>query len=186
MSSIDEFSVSRPPPGDPSTDERPALIRYYDSFTRGLFTVSMLVMLMGMTLVIGLDVILRMGMGQPIRGAHDIVGLSLLLLFLLGLPHSWRGGHHVRMDMIYRVLPRPAGRLVDVFAGLAAFVFAAMLAYQAFKYVPTLIARNAGSMLLSIPYWPFAIAIGVSAILFGIAVLMDLYMALTGRKDRVA
>jgi TRAP-type C4-dicarboxylate transport system permease small subunit len=186
MSPIDEFSLSKPSPGDPLADERPALIRHFDSFTRRLFTASMLIMLMGMTLVIGFDVILRMGIGQPIRGAHDLVGLSLLLLFLLGLPQSWRGGHHVRMDMIYRVLPATAGRMVDIFAGLAAFVFAAMLAYQAFSYVPTLIARNSGSMLLGVPYWPFAIAIGVSAVLFGIAVLMDLYMAVTGRKDRAA
>lgn len=183
MSPIDEFSLSTPPPGGPFPDKRPTLIRLYDAFTKGLFTVSMVVMLMGMTLVIGLDVILRMGIGQPIRGAHDVVGLSLLMLFLLGLPHSWRGGHHVRMDMLYRAMPRAAGRLVDIFAGLAAFIFAAMLAYQAFAYVPILITRNAGSMLLSIPYWPFAIAIGVSAVLFGIAVLMDLYMTLSGSMD---
>lgn len=183
MSPIDEFSLSTPPPGGHLPDERPPLIRQFDAFTKGLFTVSMVGMLMGMTLMIGLDVILRMAIGQPIRGAHDVVGLSLLMLFLLGLPHSWRGGHHVRMDMLYRAMPRAAGRLVDIFAGLAAFIFAAMLAYQAFSYVPTLITRNAGSMLLSVPYWPFAIAIGVSAILFAIAVLMDLYMSLSGRQN---
>lgn len=183
MSPIDEFSLSKPPPDGPLPDERPSLIRWYDAFTTGLFTVSMVVMLMGMTLVIGFDVILRMAIGQPIRGAHDVVGLSLLTLFLLGLPHSWRGGHHVRMDMFYRVMSKAAGRLVDIFAGLAALTFAVMLAYQAFSYVPTLITRNAGSMLLGVPYWPFAISIGVSAILFAIAVLMDLYMTLSGRMN---
>jgi TRAP-type C4-dicarboxylate transport system permease small subunit len=186
MSPIDEYSLSMPPSGGPLPDERPALIRWYDAFTKGLFTVSMVGMLMGMTLMIGFDVILRMGIGQPIRGTHDLVGLSLLMLFLLGLPYSWRGGHHVRMDMLYGAIPRGARRLVDIFAGVAAFIFAAMLAYQAFAYVPTLITRNAGSMLLSIPYWPFAIAIGVSAILFAIAVLMDLYMAMSGRINRSA
>lgn len=186
MSLPDEFSISAPPNGAPGPDDRPALIGWFDTFTKALFTASIVVMLLGMTLVIGLDVILRMGFGHPIRGTHDIVGLSMLMLFLLALPHSWRGGHHVRMDMIYRALPRSATRLVDIFAALAAFVFAAMLAYQAVRYVPDLIARGSGTMLLGIPYWPFAIAIAVSAILFGIAVLMDLYMVLSGRTFRSA
>ena len=184
MSLPDEYSASGPPKVAEEPDDRPSLIRWFDAFTGALFSVAMVVILMSMTLVIGLDVILRVGFGQPIRGSYDIVGLSLLMLFLLGLPHSWRGGHHVRMDMIYRVMPKHAGRLVDMFSALAAFVFAAMLAYQAFRYVPDLLARGSGSLLLGIPYWPFAIAVGVSAILFGIAVLMDLYMVLSGRTQR--
>lgn len=184
MSLPDGPSPGGAAPGGLPRDARPTPIRLYDAFTRRLFTASMLIMLLGMTLVIGFDVILRMAFGQPIRGAHDLVGLSLLMTFVLGLPHSWRAGHHVRMDMIYGAMPGKAARLVDVFAGLAAFVFAAMLAYQAFKYVPSLVSRGSGTMLLSIPYWPFAIAIGVSAVLFGIAVMMDLYMAVSGREER--
>lgn len=184
----DPSKTPRAPSGTASgaglTDARPGLIRWYDRFTHRMFTVSMLVMLLSMTLVIGLDVILRMGFGQPIRGAHDLVGLSMLMLFVLGLPHSWRAGHHVRMDMIYRAMPDGAARVVDIFAGLAAFVFAGMLAYQAFVYVPSLMSRGSGSMLLKVPYWPFAIAIGVSSILFAVAILMDLYMAVTGRQGR--
>jgi TRAP-type C4-dicarboxylate transport system permease small subunit len=165
-------------------DERPAVIRAYDAFTGGLFNVSMLVLLLGMTLGIGADVILRFTIGAPIRGTHDIVTLSLLLLFLTGLPHSWRASHHVRMDMLYGAMPEGLRRMIDVFACVTALVFAAMLAYQAFRYVPSLQRIGSGTMLLRIPYWPFAIAIGVSATLFGIAVLMDLFMAATGRKPR--
>jgi C4-dicarboxylate transporter DctQ subunit len=184
MSVSDEGPSSGSPSRGTPPDARPTIIRLYDAFTKRLFMVSMLVMLLGMTLVIGFDVILRMGFGQPIRGAHDLVGLSMLMLFVLGLPHSWRAGHHVRMDMIYRAMPDDAARVVDIFAGLAAFVFAGMLAYQAFVYVPSLMSRGSGSMLLKVPYWPFAIAIGVSSILFAVAILMDLYMSVTGRQGR--
>lgn len=168
----------------PGPDDRPGYVRAYDSFTGGLFKASMILLLMGMTLLIGIDVILRFTIGAPIRGVQDIVSMSLLLVFLTALPHSWRASHHVRMDMLYTAMGDGFRKAIDVFSCLSALVFAGMLAYQAFQYVPMLKNVGMGTMLLRIPYWPFAIAIGVSSVLFGIAVILDLLMAVSGRKTR--
>lgn len=160
----------------------PFVVRLYDNFTELLFTASMAMMLTIMTLLIGMDVILRVFLGTPIRGTHDMVGLCLLMLFLLGLPHSWRGGYHVRMDMVYGAMPDWLRRLVDIFASLAAIVFAVILAYQAWRYIPHFQRVGSSSVTLGIPYWPFTIAIMISAILFAISVTIDLAMTLFSRR----
>lgn len=183
-SSNQSFEEGAPRHRHDGPDDRPGFVRLYDAFTGSLFRGSMFALLLGMTLLIGFDVILRFTVGAPIRGTQDLVSLSLLLVFLTALPHSWRASHHVRMDMLYGAAGDGFRRAVDIFACLAALIFAAMLAYQAFRYVPTLQKIGSGSMLLRIPYWPFAIAVGVSSVLFGIAVFLDLLMALSGRKSR--
>lgn len=163
---------------------RPRLVVLYDNFTSALFGISMVVMLTTMTLLIGMDVILRVFFGSPVRGTHDLVGLCLLLLFLVGLPHSWRGGYHVRMDMLYGASPAWFRRVVDIFAALTAIVFGLMLAYQAWRYIPHFHRIGSSTVTLRIPYWPFTIAIMVSAILFALSVLIDLLMTFFGRRRR--
>jgi TRAP-type C4-dicarboxylate transport system permease small subunit len=169
------------------SDERadiilPGPVRAYDAFTKFLFEASMVVMLTLMTLLIGMDVILRVFFDTPIRGTHDLVGLCMLLLVLLALPHSWRGGYHVRMDMIYGATPKGFRRAVDVFAAITAIVFGLLLAYQAARYIPHFIKVGSSSVTLQVPYWPFTIAIMVSAVLFAISVFIDILMTLFGRR----
>lgn len=160
----------------------PKSVQMFDRVTGSIFTVSMVVMLTVMTLLIGMDVILRVFFSAPIRGTHDLVGLGMLLLFLLGLPHSWRAGHHVRMDMIYGAGPFWFRRAVDVFGAVAAIVFGLMLAYQAMRYVPDLMRRGSSTVTLGVPYWPFAIVIMMSAALFAVSVFIDLMMTIFGRR----
>lgn len=165
-----------------SASDSPLLVRWYDRFTALLFGASMVVVLTGMTLLIGLDVILRVFVGTPVRGTHDMVGLSLLMLVLLALPHSWRGGYHVRMDMFYGAMPDWLRRAVNVLSALTAIVFAVILAYQAWALLPRIQRIGSSSVTLGIPFWPFTIAIMVSAGLFAVSVLIDLALSLFGRR----
>ena len=160
----------------------PPAVRLFDGFTGLVFGVSMVTLLTAMTLLIGMDVILRVFFDAPIRGMHDIVGLCLLMLFVLGLPHSWRASHHVRMDVIYGAVPFGLRRVVDVFGSLAAIAFGLLLANQALRYVPDLQRIGSSTVTLRIPYWPFAIAIFVSAVLFTLSVVIDLAMTTFGRR----
>ena len=169
---------------DKTTQHRPLLVRWYDNFTEFLFNASMVVMLTLMTLLIGMDVILRVFFGTPIRGVHDMVGLCLLMLFLLALPHSWRGGYHVRMDMAYGAMPDWFRRIVDVFAALAAIVFALILANHAWTTLPRVQRIGSSTVTLRIPLWPFTIAIIVSSLLFAVSVTIDLAMTLFGRRQK--
>ena len=162
--------------------KRPAFARAFDRLIRLTFVTGMTVMLSAMTLLIGLDVILRVVASAPIRGTHDMVGLGLLMTFICALPYSWRGSHHVRMDMLYSRFPPRWQAIVDVAAGVAAILFGVLLCYQAAVYVPIMQQRGAASVTLQIPYWPFTICIMVSAGLFVLSAIQETALTLLGRK----
>jgi TRAP-type C4-dicarboxylate transport system permease small subunit len=163
---------------------RPAFARRFDRVLRVSYTASMVVLLTAMTLMIGLDVILRLVVGMPVRGVHDLVGLGLLLLFVLALPYSWRGDFHVRMDMLYGQYGPRMKRLVDLVTALAAGSFALLLAYQAARYIPHMMKGQSASVTLGILYWPFTIAIMVSSAVFALSILLETVLQFTKRKSR--
>lgn len=163
---------------------RPDYVRTFDRALRFSYTASMVVLLTAMTLLIGLDVILRLVVGMPIRGAHDLVGLGLLSLFVLALPYSWRGDFHVRMDMLYGQYGPGMKRFVDVLTAIAAGSFTLLLAYQAARYVPHMIKVETSSVTLGILYWPFTIAIMVSAVVFALSILLETVLLFTKRNTR--
>jgi TRAP-type C4-dicarboxylate transport system permease small subunit len=163
---------------------RPKVARTFDQVLRLSYTVSMVVLLTAMTLMIGLDVILRLVLGMPVRGVHDLVGLGLLLMFVLALPYSWRGDFHVRMDMLYCNYGPGMKRCVDVLTAVAAGAFALLLAYQAARYVPHMMRVQTSSVTLGIVYWPFTAAIMVSAAVFSMSILLETILLFTKRKPR--
>ena len=165
-------------PDDPA---RPAFARAYDRFLWVLFVSAMVVLLTAMSVVIGVDVIMRVFFSTPIRGMHDMVGLGLLLTVVFSLPYSWRGSYHVRMDMLYNRYPPRLRAFVDAVAGLSAVVFALLLAYQAARYIPHTMRVGSSSVTLQVPYWPFTIAIMVSAALFALSVIQETVLSLLGR-----
>lgn len=170
---------------DPSDESaRPDFYRTFDRALRFSFTASMVTLLTAMTLMIGIDVILRLVIGMPIRGVHDLVGLGLLLLFVLALPYSWRGDFHVRMDMLYGQYGPGMKRFVDLLTAIAAGSFALLLAYQAARYIPHMMKGQSSSVTLGILYWPFTVAIMVSSAVFAVSIILESFLLFTKRKNR--
>src|SRR3546814_3134547 len=99
-----------------------------------------------MTAVITVDVVGRYLFGAPLSGGQDIVGMALFMLFVLILPYSFRGDYHVRMDLIYGVLPGWAKGVADLCGGAAAAIFAAALVYQAYVNIPHFYRVGSGTL----------------------------------------
>ncbi len=154
-------------------DVRTGTIGFYDRLNRRFFTIASVIILTAMTLLIGSDVILRLVAGAPIRGTHDLVGMSLLLLVLCGLPYSWRADVHVRMDMLYGQYSPAVKKIVDLISALAALSFAVLLAWQAARYVPHMYRVQSSTVTLAIPYWPFTLAIAISAAMFAVSIVVE-------------
>ena len=168
----------------PDESDRPDMARTFDRALRFSFTASMVVLLTAMTVMIGMDVILRLVVGMPIRGVHDLVGLGLLLLFVLALPYSWRGDFHVRMDMLYGQYGPGMKRFVDLVTAIAAGCFALLLAYQAARYIPHMMKGQSSPVTLGILYWPFTVAIMVSSAVFALSIIVESFLMFTKRKSR--
>lgn len=168
----------------PDDAAQPGFADRFNRFLNITYTWSMVILLTAMTVMIGLDVILRLVAGAPIRGVHDMVGLGLLLLFVFALPYSWRGDFHVRMDMLYgQYGPRMKG-IVDIVTAITAGIFAVLLAYQAAVYVPHVKAMQSSSVTLGIVYWPFTVAIMIASALFALSILVETVLLFTKSKSR--
>lgn len=168
----------------PDDAARPGFADRFNRFLKFTYTWSMVVLLTAMTLMIGLDVILRLVAGAPIRGVHDMVGLGLLLLFVFALPYSWRGDFHVRMDMLYGQYGPRMKAAVDILTAITAGIFALLLAYQAALYVPHVRTMQSSSVTLGILYWPFTAAIMVSSALFALSILIETALLFTRQTSR--
>lgn len=162
----------------------PGFAEHFNRLLKFTYTWSMVALLTAMTLMIGLDVILRLVAGAPIRGVHDMVGLGLLLLFVFALPYSWRGDFHVRMDMLYGQYGPRMKAAIDILTALTAGVFAVLLAYQAAVYVPHVKTMQSSSVTLGILYWPFTLAIMISSALFALSILIETALLFTRPKSR--
>lgn len=86
--------------------------------------------LLALTGLMLLDVILRYLVDAPLAWAVSFTTDYLLTaVFFLGLPYTVRVGAHVRIDMLYRTLPRWAQRWCTVLGGILSVLFAAVLTW---------------------------------------------------------
>ena len=64
--------------------------------------------------LISIEVIIRAFGGEGFVWLIDVTGLILLIFFFMVIPHSWHTDSHVRMDLIYNILPNWTRKCVDL------------------------------------------------------------------------
>ncbi len=111
--------------------------------------------------LVGSDVVLRYRFNAPLPWGNEVGSLLLLIVFLASLPHTTRTGGHIRMDLFYGRLRGTARRGADVLTGVCGLVFASFLGYQAFATASRMHRLNDGAYLIDIPFWPFAVFMGL-------------------------
>ena len=154
----------------------------FDRVTNAIFTISAVVLLPLITLLITADAFMRYVFNAPISWAQDLAGLSLFVLFCGGLTHSMAQAVHVRMDLIYYILPAGVRHVVDILTAAFALLFSGLLAYQA---VPsTMTAWRNQSMMPTgeILIWPFAAVGSVCLLIFGLAVTLQVLFGVKGER----
>ena len=163
--------------------EEPAMIRILTSINASLFRYGSCLTLVAMTLLTGLDAILRYVAGMPIIGAYDLVGMGLLLTIVVALPDSLRAGCHVRMDIFYDRYGPVMTRVVDLLTQGAALAFGGIVAWRAIHFVPVYMQTGEATITLRMPVWPFVALIALSCVLFCLSVLATI---ITGfKKDEM-
>ena len=90
----------------------PKLSRLYGRVLDALVAIACL-LLLGLTFVIGADVLLRnIGVGG-IAPANELSEDALYLITLLAAPGLLRQGRHIRVDIVLRLLPPQAGWAIE-------------------------------------------------------------------------
>jgi TRAP-type C4-dicarboxylate transport system permease small subunit len=70
-----------------------------------IWTRIMFLMLLGMSILMTVGALLRYVFNSPLAFADEVSGLLLLGITFLGLSYAQKGGAHIRIDIIVKLLP---------------------------------------------------------------------------------
>lgn len=94
----------------PTHPTEPAPLRWLDRLTLAA-NVGGSLLILGLTLLIGLDVAGRNLAGAPLSGVPEMVSLSIVAIVFLQAPQALRAGRMTRSDSLISALARRAPRL---------------------------------------------------------------------------
>lgn len=143
----------------------PLLVRLTSRLSGLLHLIGVYAGIPALILIIGTDVFLRYVVNRPLRWGNEVSALVQLAVLVgsLNLCTEQRG--HVRMDALYvRFGPR-LKRATDAVASLCGLVFAAFFTYQSFASTLEMYRLNQGAEMVNLPYWPFALFMGLCGII---------------------
>ena len=119
---------ARPDGGEFSRVERWAGFRAVGSILQAK-TFAAQALVLGTTALITTEVVSRYFLGRPLGWSVEISEWALLAITMLGAALVLRNDGHVRVDLVIRVLPTRARRVVDVLAALIGFCVTALACY---------------------------------------------------------
>lgn len=124
-----------------------------DRITQVMHTISALALVVMMLMVVA-DVVLRAVFNTPVKGAYDVVSISLLVMTMFGIAPVVARRAEILIDLIDAFLP-PAG--LRALSFLSAVIGVALFAFFGWAMIqPAMDAWAWGerSLELGIPKWP--------------------------------
>lgn len=102
------------------------VIEALEDWIAGLFIVS------GLFLIL-LGVIMRYAFNSPLSFVEEYAGYMVVWGTMIGAVVALRDNHHIRIDMLYRLLPNRVKKSVDIFANVVGLIFALFLVVYGVK-----------------------------------------------------
>jgi len=133
------------------------------------------------------EVIARYVFNSPTDWAHESMFLMFGMQYLLSGAYALREGSHVRVDVVYALLPDRGKAIVDVISSLFFFIFTIALLWTGWTFASDAISVWEVSFTeWAIQYWPVKLAIPVGAALItlqGIAHLIKDILVVAGKGE---
>jgi|GEM_PF-502367 len=108
------------------------------------------------------NVIMRYVFNSPIDGGNELAGLLLLLFFVAVLPAVTQSDAHVRMELVYELMPDGIRRRLRMIGHVCGLIFCGVIAwgFLAVK-VPHQLEYAQDTMTLRLLLWPFSLFAGL-------------------------
>jgi TRAP-type transport system small permease protein len=163
----------------------PKLSRLYGRVLDALVAIACL-LLLGLTFVIGADVLLRNIGAGGIAPANELSEDALYLITLLAAPSLLRQGRHIRVDIVLRLLPPQAGWAIEWVSDAIGLVCCLYFVwYGAKAALDSFMSGSLSIKTLILPEWwllaPMPVAFALLALEF---VLRMHRLALAERRPR--
>ncbi|MCP5161397.1 MAG: TRAP transporter small permease [Hahellaceae bacterium] len=141
----------------------------------GLHQLNLWIVFPVLVLTVLTDIALRTFLNSPLSWAHEFLGLLLICLFFLELPHNVRRRDFLQIDLLYLKLGRIAQRGLNLLAWLAILAFAVLVAWQGYLSALEMYEFEEQATTLPIPYWPLSAFICSSGVLMALQAGLKLF-----------
>tara|TARA_B100001996_G_scaffold66707_1_gene48432 strand:- start:351 stop:866 length:516 start_codon:yes stop_codon:yes gene_type:complete len=113
----------------------------------------------------------------------ETAGFSLAALTFFGLAYTFRGGEHIRVTLLTRLLEKNIKKYQELFALIFCILFTAYLAYWAWDFVYfSFIFEDISPGLLAIPFWIPRLSMSLGVTIFLIALIDDFIFVLNNQE----
>jgi TRAP-type C4-dicarboxylate transport system permease small subunit len=126
-----------------------------------------------LSLLIFVDVMLRLFLNRPIMGAYEISQQLLGISIFAGFAFLQSDKGHVSVTMLINKLPEKVRNALLFVEYLIAVIFVFLIGVAAWQQGLAYIQTGSHTAILLIPYHPFYFFESVSMILFAITLLID-------------
>lgn len=162
------------------------LTRIAHSVERGTFSLSRVVsgvglsLLVGMMLLIVADVSLRRLFNKPILGSVELVEYTLAILVFLTIAYCAVQGGHIAIDVLFSRFPQRLQAVLDSFNYLLSVVLFGLMSWQLIVQVLNVKRMGEASMLLGIPHYPVVFIAAFGSALLTVVLLLQFVETLSG------
>ncbi|HUL23540.1 MAG TPA: TRAP transporter small permease [Thermodesulfobacteriota bacterium] len=127
-----------------------------------------------MVLLTVADVVLRLFLDRPIRGALEIVEFLMVIVVFSAIAYTGLLKGHIVIQILPSRLPERPRAILDSIADLISIGFCCLLIWQGIAQAQMTRLRNDISGVLSIPVSPFYYVVVLGMVLMGLVLLANL------------
>jgi TRAP-type transport system small permease protein len=127
-----------------------------------------------MVLLTVVDVLLRLSLDRPLRGAFEIVEFLMVIVVFSAIAYTGLLKGHIVIQIFSSRLPERVRAILDIIADLISIGFCCLLIWQGFAQAQITRLRNDISGVLSIPVFPFYYVVVLGMGLMGLVLLAHL------------
>jgi TRAP-type C4-dicarboxylate transport system permease small subunit len=154
-------------------------MKAFDGFLRAMALLAGVILLLLMAFTT-FDVVMRYFFNAPFRGSLEATEFSMALIVFLGIAYCGRVGGHIGVELLEKVLDKPALRFVPVVVSLMGAILFAVIAWQMVD--ETRHAWSQASNTLRMPHWPFRLVVAFGSAIFAAVLLIEAVDAARGVK----
>jgi|APSaa5957512622_1039677.scaffolds.fasta_scaffold27813_1 TRAP-type C4-dicarboxylate transport system permease small subunit len=115
-------------------------------------------------ILVSIDVLLRYGFNTPLLWGNEVSALLLMIVFFASVPRCTNENGHIRMELFYQRMGARGKNLADLLSALSGLIVTIFLSVGAFGSSAEMFAYGEGAEMIDIPYWPFAVFMGLCGI----------------------
>lgn len=133
-------------------------------------------------MVLFYGVVLRYGFQLPTTWQDEVARILLVWGILIGASATLRNNNHIRMDLLYNILPEKVKKYVDIFANIVILSFFIFLLTSGMELVNQKLVTGQAS-LNGYPLWIIYLILPISATLLIIRTIEKFIIMFKGKTD---